>query len=59
MMPSGAVHPIMPGLDPGIPIPGALRCHGLGNCSTVCPVDVPLREGMQKLKGLLATEDVA
>ena len=38
---------------------GALRCHALGNCSTVCPVDVPLREGMQKLKGLLATEDVA
>ena len=38
---------------------GALRCHGLGNCSTVCPVDVPLREGMQMLKGLLATEDVA
>ena len=36
---------------------GALRCHGLGNCSAVCPVDIPLREGMQKLKGLLATED--
>jgi succinate dehydrogenase/fumarate reductase iron-sulfur protein len=35
---------------------GALRCHALGNCSQVCPVDVPLREGMQKLKGLLATE---
>jgi succinate dehydrogenase/fumarate reductase iron-sulfur protein len=38
---------------------GALRCHGLGSCSTVCPVDVPLREGMQKLKGLLATEELA
>ena len=38
---------------------GVLRCHGLGNCSTVCPVDVPLREGMEKLKGLLATEEVA
>ena len=38
---------------------GALRCHGLGNCSTVCPVDVPLREGMQLLKGILATEEVA
>jgi succinate dehydrogenase/fumarate reductase iron-sulfur protein len=38
---------------------GALRCHGLGSCSSVCPVDVPLREGMQKLKGLLATEEVA
>lgn len=38
---------------------GALRCHGLGNCSEVCPVDIPLREGMQTLKGLLAVEDVA
>jgi succinate dehydrogenase/fumarate reductase iron-sulfur protein len=37
---------------------GALRCHGLGNCSQVCPVDVPLREGMQRLKGLLATEEL-
>lgn len=35
---------------------GVLRCHGLGNCSQVCPVDIPLREGMQKLKGFLATE---
>ena len=33
---------------------GALRCHGLGSCSEVCPVGIPLREGMQKLKGLLA-----
>jgi succinate dehydrogenase/fumarate reductase iron-sulfur protein len=38
---------------------GALRCHVLGNCSSVCPVDIPLRQGMQKLKGLLATEDIA
>ncbi|HXN16480.1 MAG TPA: 2Fe-2S iron-sulfur cluster-binding protein [Usitatibacter sp.] len=38
---------------------GALRCHGLGNCSQVCPVDIPLREGMQKLKGLLAMEDIS
>ena len=38
---------------------GALRCHALGNCSAVCPVDVPLREGMEKLKGLLATEEIA
>lgn len=38
---------------------GVLRCHGLGNCSTVCPVDVPLREGMEQLKGLLATEEIA
>ena len=38
---------------------GALRCHGLGNCSEVCPIDIPVREGMQTLKGMLATEDVA
>lgn len=38
---------------------GVLRCHGLGNCSQVCPVGIPLREGMVKLKGLLATEDIA
>ncbi len=38
---------------------GALRCHTLGNCSAVCPVDIPLREGLQKLKGLLATEEVS
>lgn len=38
---------------------GALRCHVLGNCSSVCPVDIPLRQGMEKLKGLLATEDIA
>jgi succinate dehydrogenase/fumarate reductase-like Fe-S protein len=37
---------------------GALRCHALGNCSQVCPVDVPLREGMQRLRGLLATEEL-
>jgi succinate dehydrogenase iron-sulfur subunit len=37
---------------------GVLRCHGLGNCSQVCPVDIPLREGMQKLKGYLATEEL-
>jgi succinate dehydrogenase/fumarate reductase iron-sulfur protein len=37
---------------------GVLRCHGLGNCSQVCPVDIPLREGMQKLKGFLATEEL-
>jgi succinate dehydrogenase/fumarate reductase iron-sulfur protein len=38
---------------------GALRCHALGNCSSVCPVDIPLREGMRILKGLLATEEVS
>lgn len=34
---------------------GALRCHTMGNCSAVCPVNIPLREGMQRLKGLIAT----
>lgn len=33
---------------------GLFRCHGLGNCSQVCPVEIPLREGMQKLKGLVS-----
>jgi len=33
---------------------GALRCHGLGNCSVVCPIEIPLSEGMDTLKGLLA-----
>lgn len=37
---------------------GVLRCHGLGNCSEVCPVDIPLREGLQKLKGFLATGEL-
>jgi succinate dehydrogenase/fumarate reductase iron-sulfur protein len=37
---------------------GVLRCHTLGNCSAVCPVDIPLREGMQKLQGFLATEEL-
>lgn len=36
---------------------GVLRCHGLGSCSTVCPADIPLREGMQKLKGLISQGD--
>jgi succinate dehydrogenase/fumarate reductase iron-sulfur protein len=36
---------------------GIFRCHGLGSCSTVCPVDIPLREGMQKLKGLISKGD--
>ena len=37
---------------------GALRCHALGNCSQVCPVEVPVREGMQKLKGLLSARKI-
>lgn len=34
---------------------GALRCHTIGNCAAVCPVEVPLRTGLQRLKGLLAS----
>lgn len=37
---------------------GALRCHTLGSCAAVCPAEIPLREGMQRLKGLLATADL-
>ena len=37
---------------------GVLRCHALGSCTQVCPVEVPVREGMQKLKGLLATRKI-
>ena len=33
---------------------GALRCHALGNCSAVCPIEIPLKSGMQRLKGLVA-----
>lgn len=33
---------------------GVLRCHTMGNCSAVCPANIPLREGMQRLKGLIA-----
>lgn len=36
---------------------GVLRCHTLGNCSVVCPVDVPVKAGMQSLKGLVARAD--
>jgi succinate dehydrogenase/fumarate reductase iron-sulfur protein len=38
---------------------GALRCHGLGSCSEVCPIDIPLRDGMRQLKGLLAAGPIA
>jgi succinate dehydrogenase/fumarate reductase iron-sulfur protein len=37
---------------------GVLRCHTLGSCTVVCPVDVPLKEAMQRLKALLAAGDV-
>jgi succinate dehydrogenase/fumarate reductase-like Fe-S protein len=37
---------------------GVLRCHALGNCGAVCPADIPLREGMEKLKGFLAAEEL-
>jgi succinate dehydrogenase/fumarate reductase iron-sulfur protein len=33
---------------------GALRCHALGSCSAVCPIEIPLKSGMQRLKGLVA-----
>ena len=33
---------------------GALRCHAMGSCSAVCPAEIPLKEGMQRLKGLVA-----
>lgn len=36
----------------------ALRCHTLGNCSAVCPVEIPLRTGLQRLKGMLASAEV-
>lgn len=36
---------------------GALRCHTLGSCSIVCPVDIPLKAGMQRLKGLVVRAD--
>jgi len=32
----------------------ALRCHTIGDCSVVCPVDVPLRTGLQRLRGMIA-----
>jgi succinate dehydrogenase/fumarate reductase iron-sulfur protein len=32
-----------------------LRCHAMGNCSAVCPVGIPLRKGMQRLRGFVAT----
>lgn len=37
---------------------GALRCHALGNCSAVCPVGIPVRDGMRTLKSLLATRKI-
>lgn len=32
---------------------GALRCHTVGNCSAVCPIEIPLKEGLQRLKSLI------
>jgi len=32
---------------------GALRCHTVGNCTAVCPVDIPVKEGLQRLKSLI------
>lgn len=36
---------------------GVLRCHAVGNCAAVCPVGIPLRAGLQRLKGLVASGD--
>jgi len=33
---------------------GALRCHAVGSCGVVCPAEIPLRTGMQRLKGFLS-----
>lgn len=41
-------------LDLAATAEGALRCHAVGNCSAVCPVDIPVKTGMQRLKGLIA-----
>lgn len=35
---------------------GILRCHSVGNCSVVCPVEIPLQRGMSEIKGLLSKE---
>ena len=35
---------------------GVLRCHSMGNCSAVCPIEIPLRTGLQQLKGLVLTD---
>jgi len=33
---------------------GVMRCHSVGNCAVVCPVGIPLKTGMLRLKSLLA-----
>ena len=33
---------------------GVMRCHSMGNCAVVCPVGIPLKTGMMRLKALLA-----
>ncbi len=35
---------------------GVLRCHSMGNCSAVCPIGIPLRTGLQQLKGLVTSD---
>jgi succinate dehydrogenase / fumarate reductase iron-sulfur subunit/fumarate reductase iron-sulfur subunit len=32
---------------------GALRCHTVGNCSAVCPIEIPIKSGLQRLKSLI------
>jgi succinate dehydrogenase / fumarate reductase iron-sulfur subunit len=33
---------------------GIFRCHSIGNCSQVCPAEIPLQQGMSEIKGLLS-----
>lgn len=33
---------------------GVMRCHSMGNCAVVCPVGIPLKTGMMRLKALVA-----
>lgn len=33
---------------------GILRCHLVGDCAVVCPVEIPLLTGLQRLRGLAA-----
>lgn len=35
---------------------GVLRCHAVGNCTAVCPVGIPISNGLQRLKGLVLSD---
>lgn len=32
---------------------GILRCHLVGDCAEVCPVDIPILTGLQRLRGMV------